>query len=113
MILSIVKHWKHGSDQLDSGLGMMSGQISWTLSCDKLCVTPRRIAHSDTSDHVFRLHMISHFGVSNHPEMTPSGRSEAIRSARPKKLGYFAIHVGGLMGGLISGHSTIAPDVVR
>ena len=33
---------------------------------------PRR-AHSDTSDQVFRRHMISHSGVSDHPEMTPSG----------------------------------------
>jgi len=30
-------------------------------------------AHSDTSDQVFRRHMISHSGVSDHPEMTPSG----------------------------------------
>ena len=30
-------------------------------------------AHSDTSDQVFRHHMISHSGVSDHPEMTPSG----------------------------------------
>jgi len=32
-----------------------------------------RGAHSDTSDQVFRRHMISHSGVSDHPEMTPSG----------------------------------------
>jgi len=31
------------------------------------------VAHSDTSDQVFRRHMISHSGVSDHPEMTPSG----------------------------------------
>ena len=31
------------------------------------------LAHSDTSDQVFRRHMISHSGVSDHPEMTPSG----------------------------------------
>jgi hypothetical protein len=30
-------------------------------------------AHSDTSDQVFRRHMISHSGASDHPEMTPSG----------------------------------------
>ena len=30
-------------------------------------------AHSDTSDHRFRRHMISHSDVSDHPEMTPSG----------------------------------------
>jgi DNA invertase Pin-like site-specific DNA recombinase len=32
-----------------------------------------KAAHSDTSDQVFRRHMISHSGVSDHPEMTPSG----------------------------------------
>jgi len=34
---------------------------------------PVKLAHSDTSDQVFRRHMISHSGVSDHPEMTPSG----------------------------------------
>ncbi|MEI4235424.1 hypothetical protein, partial [Roseovarius sp. D22-M7] len=37
-------------------------------------LTPVKMpAHSDTFDHVFRRHMISHSDVSDHREMTPSG----------------------------------------
>ena len=42
------------------------------LSCAVIRILPPG-AHSDTSDHVFRRHMISDSGVSDHPEMTPSG----------------------------------------
>jgi len=45
----------------------LSARISIMPSGDPLA------AHSDTSDQVFRRHMISHSGVSDHPEMTPSG----------------------------------------
>ena len=40
---------------------------------DQLGLKGVRDAHSDASDQVFRRHMISHSGVSDHPEMTPSG----------------------------------------
>ena len=52
-------------------------QIEQDLAMPKLTDTQTIIlsagAHSDTSDQVFRRQMISHSGVSDHPEMTPSG----------------------------------------
>jgi DNA-binding CsgD family transcriptional regulator len=43
------------------------------LTPQEVSIIKARLAHSDTSDQVFRRHMISHSGVSDHPEMTPSG----------------------------------------
>jgi len=51
-------------DEVESRIGEVPGVES---------VTVNFAAHSDTSDQVFRRHMISHSGVSDHPEMTPSG----------------------------------------
>ena len=59
-VLVVVGADEYGRKEL---LAMTDGVRESTQSC----------AHSDTSDQVFRRHMISHSGVSDHPEMTPSG----------------------------------------
>ena len=63
--------------------GLLEGQVAVAITSPLLaCATGlfglrvvliKMGAHSDTSDQVFRRHMISHSGVSDHPEMPPSG----------------------------------------
>ena len=59
----------------DNGILAESGRIRVVLRDDQFMIQRfnATCAHSDTSDQVFRRHMISHSGVSDHPEMTPSG----------------------------------------
>jgi 2,2-dialkylglycine decarboxylase (pyruvate) len=60
-------------------LDFTSGQMCATIGHNHPAIvsaiqqSAETAAHSDTSDQVFRRHMISHSGVSDHPEMTPSG----------------------------------------
>ena len=59
---------------IDQQIASTQAKLARLKTRQKASETRRKIiAHSDTSDQVFRRHMISHSGVSDHPEMTPSG----------------------------------------